>query len=100
MPYIGKVARLHLDPAITELETRITSAGDLNYAITRLAVLILQRGVTDYARGPNYAQMSNIHGVLADVAAEFYRRVMAPYEDMKMKENGDVYGPYHKQSDK
>ena len=28
---------------------------------------------------------------LADVSEEFYRRVMAPHEDQKMKENGDVY---------
>jgi hypothetical protein len=30
---------------------------------------------------------------LTDAAAEFYRRVVAPYEDAKRAENGDVYPP-------
>jgi len=43
-------------------------------------------------RGPvGYAEMSAVRGVLADVSSEFYRRKMAPYEDMKREENGDVY---------
>lgn len=95
MPYINKTARQRIDPAIKDLAGRIESMGDLNYAITRLAVEKMNGGTQI-----TYASMSAIHGVLADVAAEFYRRMMAPYEDTKLKEHGDVYQPYSKQSDK
>jgi len=37
-----------------------------------------------------FTTMSQIIGVLESVKQEFYRRVVAPYEEEKIKENGDV----------
>jgi hypothetical protein len=61
------------------------NAGELNYAITLL--------IRDYFRsnGGRYQQINDIIGALEGAKAEFYRRVVAPYEDIKIRENGDVY---------
>jgi hypothetical protein len=35
--------------------------------------------------------MTDVRGAIRACQAEFYRRLIAPYEDQKIKENGDVY---------
>ena len=37
-----------------------------------------------------YANRIQIYGIIAGLAAEWYRREVAPYEDEKIKENGDA----------
>jgi len=61
------------------------TAGDLNYVITLL--------LTSYigANGKNYRTLNEVVGVLECAKLELYRRVVAPYEDRKCEENGDVY---------
>lgn len=79
MPYIKKGAREVLEgkPPI--------HPGELNYLITRM--------VTEYvARKPyNYATLNEVIGVLECAKQELYRRLLVPYENAKMEENGDVY---------
>jgi hypothetical protein len=55
----------------------------LNYACTRVAL-----GVIPERR---YASIALVSGVLHNIADEFYRRYAVPYEDQKIKDNGDVY---------
>jgi len=55
--------------------------GDLNYIITR----ILKESYP-----LRYFNLNRAVGVLECCKLEFYRRVAAPYEDTKIKENGDV----------
>jgi hypothetical protein len=43
------------------------------------------------AKGKNYQTVNDIVGALEGAKMEFYRRAAAPYEDLKIKENGDVY---------
>jgi len=93
MPYIKPEQRELLDPVIDAVAEEIIAidrssaesqwTGMMNYAVSRLAVKLLP------AR--NYNSMSRMHGVLADVPMEWYRRMMAPYEDEKIAQNGDVY---------
>jgi hypothetical protein len=88
MPYIKQSERDELDPAIENLALylngRSNQKGNLNYAITKLIHLHIE------SVGKKYDTLSDVHGVLADVQAEFYRRVVAPYEEFKIHENGDV----------
>ena len=42
-------------------------------------------------RGKCYATMNEIVGALECAKHEFQRRVMNNYEDLKCKENGDVF---------
>jgi hypothetical protein len=62
-----------------------TTAGELNYVVTRLC--------RDYLidNGVNYATMNEIVGALECCKQELYRRIIGPYENEKIEENGDVY---------
>lgn len=84
MPYIDEERREKLDYSIQVLSTSNLEAGDLNYVITRLLHIwcILN---------PRYASYNAAIGVLECVKQEFYRRVVALYEDKKKEENGDVF---------
>lgn len=86
MPYIKEDKREELDEALAYLFTKLSlqNPGDLNYAITMLVKNV-------WEVNPSYALVAGITGVLENVKQEFYRRVAGPYEDEKMKENGDVY---------
>lgn len=80
MPYIKKQFRQameHGEPPHT--------AGDLNYKITRVCL--------DWLDGlnPSYQHYAEVVMTLECAKLEFYRRMLAPYEDNKIKENGDVY---------
>jgi len=44
-----------------------------------------------YNQGPSYQTINDIIGALEGAKMEFYRRVVVPYEDKKIKDNGDVY---------
>lgn len=83
MPYITQERReaLRVSPY-----TRPLDAGELNYVITDLCLsyALLEDSL-------NYQRLNTVVGVLESAKLEFYRRMVAPYEDKKCKENGDVY---------
>ncbi|MGH9904381.1 MAG: DUF6899 family protein [Pyrinomonadaceae bacterium] len=81
MPYITSEARARLDKG-----GKPETAGELNYAITRLVDdYLIQKG------GIRYAHLNEVIGALECSKLELYRRVAAPYEDQKLSETGDVY---------
>jgi len=86
MPYIRPEYREKFKTSINQISYDITGTGEFNYCISSIAFALLQR---DPEGG--YEAMSAIRAAMNDASDEFYRRVMAPYEDQKMKENGDVY---------
>jgi len=88
MPYIREVRRVDLaaQPLISAGQ-HCMSPGELNWMLTNVALSYLYRNGPD----PDYARMSEAMGAFTCAAQEFYRRVMAPYEDEKKEENGDVY---------
>jgi hypothetical protein len=84
MPYINPEKRQELDGIVDELSSKIESGGDLNYVITRLAHRRLQE------LGHRYGSMEQVVGTLECAKMELYRVVAAPYEDIKIEENGYV----------
>lgn len=78
MPYIKREDRLR---AIVTPKT----AGELNFAITTL----IQGYLNDTNR--TYNDYNAVIGALESAKLEMYRRQVAPYEDQKCAENGDVY---------
>jgi len=80
MPYIRKERRELLDDGAPP-----KNAGELNYLITEECRMYM----TD--QPDSYKTRNEIVGVLECAKLEFYRRKVAPYEDIKIKENGDVY---------
>lgn len=81
MPYIDEDARARLAEGGAP-----ETAGELNYAITQLVDQYLVR-----LGGVRYAHINEVMGALECAKLELYRRVAAPYEDIKMEESGDVY---------
>lgn len=91
MPYIkDETRKVYLD--VREFREqypkelgRPRDAGELNYMITCI--------LNDYIDkiGKSYTTLNATIGVLECAKQEFYRRVVVPYEEMKCKENGDVY---------
>jgi len=88
MPYIKKENRERLDVPLNQLCIEIKkqcTPGELNYIITMLCRQYLE------SRGKNYTHINDIIGVLECCKKEFYRRIVGPYEDIKIIENGDCY---------
>lgn len=61
------------------------SVGELNYQLTLVCKAYMTR------EGLSYGTINDIVGALESAKLEFYRRIAVPYEDEKIKENGDVY---------
>lgn len=92
MPYIKQEDRKRFDPHINALAEELNkpssiSPGEFNYVVSRL---LWKLWVGDKHRSPSYTLGNILIGALECVKAEFYRRFLAPYEDVKIKENGDV----------
>lgn len=93
MPYIRKLYRYDLEPFVTALAEHMQEMkgersyleypGLLNYSITTLIKKV-------YGDDLSYADHNEIIGMLECVKQEWYRRQVAPYEDGKIEENGDV----------
>lgn len=87
MPYIKKEDRPAIDTVLAPLIDHVKSLpeaeqdGVLNYAITKVLKAVYP---------VKYVHLNRALGVLSAVTQEFYRRVIGPYEDTKIKENGDV----------
>lgn len=82
MPYIKKDDRFKFFLSISNAD--IQTAGEFNYVITMLAKSYINR------LGKNYQHYNDIIGALEGCKLELYRRSIAPYEDVKIEENGDV----------
>ena len=84
MPYIKKEDREKFDSLVEELSGLISNPGDLNYVISSLLHREIVKG------GLNYAKCNELIGVMDCASKEFYRKVVAPYEDTKIMLNGDL----------
>ncbi len=85
MPYIKKTDRAYWNEYLDELLDSLGSAtaGELNYIISKIIW-------TKFDDEKCYSQANMLMGVLESVKQEFYRRKVAPMEDSKIIENGDL----------
>ncbi len=87
MPYIPQNNRSNIDPLLQPLIDHIKSLpleeqdGALNYSVTKALKALYE---------PRYFHYNRAMGVLSSIQAEWYRRDVAPYEDKKIQEHGDV----------
>ena len=88
MPYIQDYRRKLFEQILIEFEGANQlfnmDVGDLNYIITKMLHIHLKK------EGKNYNNINSLIGVLECAKMELYRKVAAPYENKKIKENGDV----------
>ena len=88
MPYIKQEHREVYDTFINAIVESLPMiyndrCGHLNYIVTQLML----KGL-DPVR---YHDFNEIVGTLECIKLEMYRRAVGPYEDKKLKENGDAY---------
>lgn len=87
MPYIKKEQRpavdTLIDPVIGYLKNLPVEDqdGTLNYFVTRIIKEVYPK---------KYFHFNRALGVLSAITHELYRHIIGPYEDEKIKENGDV----------
>lgn len=84
MPYIPSEQRPAITSALSELPGKL-SAGQLNFLFTQLADQYIRDN------GLSYATLNDMVGALECCKLELYRRIAAPYEDVKIAKNGDAY---------
>lgn len=86
MPYISQERRISLEVSVGNQPTDPPhSAGELCYLFSQQ----IQRYLDFH---PNrFDTFAEIMGALVLTGLEFYRRIVVPYENKKLKENGDVY---------
>ena len=61
------------------------TAGELNFLLTMMCRRYFSKSKQ------NYEAINTVIGALDSAKLEFYRRVAVPYENKKIRDNGDVY---------
>jgi len=85
MPYIPKEDRRHA------VWSKPRTPGELNYAIHVIVEQYLQQRAIVVPCGRNdYIDFNDVLGALEAAKLELYRRMIAPYEDKKAAQNGDL----------
>lgn len=85
MPYVNQPAREQINRDDTIIIKNIQTAGEMQYAIATILNSYVEK------HGLCYQTLNDVMGALTGGQLEFYRRVVVPYEEVKIKENGDVY---------
>lgn len=93
MPYIPQEDRPQYDALVDELAEKLRSLGSndamvgpLNYIVSRLTWQLCGRGGGEC----RYARLNAVVGALDCAKGELKRRIVDPYEDIKIGEAGDV----------
>lgn len=84
MPYITRERRAMFDEHLAHIAEHLESGGEINYCVYKLCLEFLKR------KGLSYTTSMVPFSALGAAQQELYRRVIAPYEDGKIAENGDV----------
>ena len=84
MPYIKKNDRETIYKEGLIDPEMITSAGELNYAISIIAKKYIE------TKGERYQFYNDIMGALEGAKMELYRRHIGPYENNAINDNGDL----------
>jgi hypothetical protein len=83
MPYIKRDKRLYLRSHLDYADSQ--DVGELTYCFYVLCLNYIKR------KGLRYETLAAVNGALTNTIQEIYRRIVAPYEDGKILENGDIH---------
>lgn len=88
MPYITKDLKAYVNTYIKQILNNIRNkAPDKDDEI--LTYVIYKLLLNHYSEG-SWRRKADALKILSDVEHEYYRRVLAPYADLKIELNGDV----------
>ena len=96
MPYIDEEERLELDTqidnmilAIRDNKTNLNNPHDFSNYLGRINYCF-SRIIYGVMRDVSYRNIAMVTGVLENIKQEFYRRVAENYENIKIRQNGDI----------
>jgi hypothetical protein len=84
MPYIRPDRRAAFDQALETLAREVQNEGELNYCIYKLSCMLIQR------IGESYDNLSLCSSAMEHAKLEWYRKKLVPYEEDKIRQNGDI----------
>ncbi len=93
MPYITQRQRDAFDCAIEQLVADLEGVsnddvcGELNYIFSKIIWSLCGHKTDNVCR---YFKINMILGAMEAAKLEFYRRIAVPYEDQKIRDNGDI----------
>ena len=96
MPYIDEQERVELDNQIDNMilairnnKTNLNNPHDFSNYLGRINYCF-SRIIYGVMRDVSYRNIAMVTGVLENIKQEYYRRVAEPYEDIKIRQNGDI----------
>lgn len=96
MPYISEEERTELDSQIDNMilairnnKTNLNNPHDFSNYLGRINYCF-SRIIYGVMRDVSYRNIAMVTGVLENIKQEYYRRVAEPYEDIKIRQNGDI----------
>ena len=91
MPYIKQEQRPFIDLLVNLFLSDGKVRGRLNYFIFKLCIEYIKSNKESYSEYADFLMdLETIRSELEMCKLEIYRRYIAPYENKKIKENGDV----------
>lgn len=86
MPYLKIQQREYFNDLLKALHhVSIADGGELNFIFTECVKQYLA------THDKRYETFNTVVGALESCKAEFQRRIVGPYENVKIESNGDVY---------
>ena len=96
MPYIDEQERVELDNQIDNMilairnnKTNLNNPHDFSNYLGRINYCF-SRIIYGVMRDVSYRNIAMVTGVLENIKQEYYRRIAEPYEDIKIRQNGDI----------
>ena len=96
MPYIDEQERVELDSQIDNMilairnnKTNLNNPHDFSNYLGRINYCF-SRIIYGVMRDVSYRNIAMVTGVLENIKQEFYRRVAENYENIKIRQNGDI----------
>ena len=96
MPYINEEERVELDSQIDNMilairnnKTNLNNPHDFSNYLGRINYCF-SRIIYGVMRDVSYRNIAMVTGVLENIKQEYYRRIAEPYEDIKIRQNGDI----------
>ena len=91
MPYLADpVKRQAIEDAVRHLDVASMDGAELNFT---LCTILNQFVSNDYRDNVRYRRINEAMGAAVLAPMEWARRLVAPYEDLKARENGDLLWP-------
>ena len=93
MPYITKQEKDELKPLLDQI--KLSGPGQLAYAVSILMINLLRHSSPHML---TFLVLNATIGAVERALDEFKRRILDPYEQQKIRDNGDVYQEFIRES--